>query len=133
MKSRLTIIAMLVVGGVFSTAGAGLAVTGSGNSNNASVAQYATVTPTPTGGGVEGETGGSPGGGGHSGGGGVAGEQNTNGTTSPGAVQPARQVAQGASGSQLPFTGFAAIPVLVLGLGLLSAGLIVRRSSRDDA
>ena len=51
--------------------------------------------------------------------------------TAPAAVQPARQV-QEAGSNQLPFTGFAALPVLLLGLVLLSAGLVMRRSSAKD-
>src|SRR4051794_14088228 len=46
MKSRVAILGMLVTGILFSTAGAGLAL--SGANNNASIAQYGTVTPTPT-------------------------------------------------------------------------------------
>ena len=41
------------------------------------------------------------------------------------AAQPARQVA--ASDDELPFTGFAAIPILVGGIALLSGGLVLRR------
>src|SRR4051794_39290369 len=49
MKSRLTILAMVAFGMLFSTAGAGLAVSGISSNNNASVAQYGnTPTPTPT-------------------------------------------------------------------------------------
>ena len=47
MKSRVAILAMLVTGMVFSTAGAGLALQSNARTN-ASVAQYATPTPTPT-------------------------------------------------------------------------------------
>jgi hypothetical protein len=47
-------------------------------------------------------------------------------------VQPARQVEVAQTGSTLPFTGFAALPVLLLGLALLSGGLIMRRSTRED-
>src|SRR3954469_14332312 len=46
MKSRFAILAMLVTGMLFSTAGAGLAL--SGGNSNASVEQYAECTPTPT-------------------------------------------------------------------------------------
>ena len=46
MKSRLAILAMLVTGMLFSTAGVGLAL--SGRRHNASIAQYAECTPTPT-------------------------------------------------------------------------------------
>ena len=51
MKSRVAILGMLVTGMLFSTAGAGLAVSGLGggdNTKNAAVAQYGTPTPTPT-------------------------------------------------------------------------------------
>lgn len=148
MKSRLTIVAMLVFGGLFSTAGAGLAVSGTAAQNDASVAQYGTPTPTPTsgagvGGVLPGENS-SPGsskgaGNGNKGAGngsnGVAGEQNTSGgggsnrVAGATATQPTRQLEQGAGTSQLPFTGFAAIPVLLLGVALLSAGLVLRRRS----
>src|SRR3954454_19413475 len=47
MKSRVAILGMLVAGMVFSTAGAGLALSGTSH-NQASVAQYETPTPTPT-------------------------------------------------------------------------------------
>jgi hypothetical protein len=126
MKSRLVILSMLVLGMLLSTAGAGLAVSGLSNSN-ASVAQYGESTP--------------------SGGGDVLGDEDSgnnvlpednNGGTSPGggsgnAVQPARQVEAGdTTNSQLPFTGFAAIPVLLGGIALLSAGLVLRRRTGDQ-
>lgn len=129
MKSRLAIIGMLVVGMLASTTGAGLAITGFGGSD-ASVAQY-------------GQNNGPNGG--------VLGENETHrpsnpdqGTTAPttatspttsapAALQPARQVEAGATGGgQLPFTGFLAIPVLIGGVVLLSAGLILRRRAADD-
>ena len=44
-------------------------------------------------------------------------------------TQPERQVAAQAETSQLPMTGFAAIPVLLGGLALLAGGLILRRRS----
>ena len=43
-----------------------------------------------------------------------------------GEVAPAKQV----SAESLPFTGYLAIPVLVLGLVFLGAGLVLRRSQR---
>jgi hypothetical protein len=105
MKSRLTILAMLVFGFVFSTAGVGLAIGGLSGSDSAAITQYSTPTPTPPGK-VLGE------------------EENGNGSTT--GLQPERQVENG-SNSQLPFTGFAAIPVLLGGLALLSGGLVLRR------
>jgi hypothetical protein len=130
MKSRLAILGTLVVGMVFSTAGAGLAV--SGFTHNASVAQYSTPTPTPTSG-----TPTPP----------PAGAVLPSHTTSPGSkttptppggaqpaeqVQPARQVEAATSAGSLPFTGYAAIPVLIGGLALLTGGLIMRRRTRSE-
>ena len=117
MKSRLAILGMLVAGALFSTAGAGIAIT-SVTDDNASVAQYGTPTPTPTG---------TPGGE-------VLGEESGGGQPSGGGgLQPTRQVEAGATGggSTLPFTGFVAIPVLLAGLALLTTGLVLR-FRRDD-
>ena len=47
-------------------------------------------------------------------------------------TQPTRQEAAAAQTSQLPFTGFAAIPVLLGGLALLSGGLVLRRRTRSE-
>jgi hypothetical protein len=114
MKSRLAILAMLVLGFVFSTAGVGMAIGGLSGSDSAAVSQYSTVTPfgtsTPPGK-VLGE------------------EENNNGQTT--GVQPERQEENGSSG-QLPFTGFAAIPVLLGGIALLSGGLMLRWRSRKE-
>ena len=46
--------------------------------------------------------------------------------------QPTRQAAAAAQTSQLPFTGFAAIPVLLGGLALLTGGLVLRRRTRSE-
>ena len=129
MKSRLVILTTLVLGMLMSTAGAGLAVSGLNGSHNASIAEYGTSTPTPT----------------KTGGGGVLGEQDTGagqnvspseesgGGTGGNAVQPSRQVEAGSTGSSLPFTGFAAIPILLGGLVLLSGGLVLRRRAGDQS
>jgi hypothetical protein len=127
MKSRLVILTMLVLGMLLSTTGAGLAVTGL-SGDNASIAVYGTPTTTPTGGGDvlgEQDTGN---------GNGTAPEKNGGGgsPTPSGRVQPARQVEAGANNSTLPFTGFAAIPVLLGGIALLSAGLVLRRRAGDE-
>jgi hypothetical protein len=130
MKSRVVILTMLVFGMLLSTAGAGLAVNGLSGNPSASSAQYAGNTPTttPSGGGVLGEQDEgqgenaapeqSPAGGG----GGTSPAESANGT------QPSRQVEAGSgkSGSSLPFTGFAAIPILLGGLVLLGGGLVLR-------
>jgi hypothetical protein len=127
MKSRLAILSMLVAGILLSTTGAGLAVTGLGG-NDASVAQYATPTPTPTGG----DNGGTLGEGGSSGGSPNANHGGTQGTGTGNAVQPARQVETGAGGGQLPFTGFLAIPVLLGGIALLGAGMVLRHRTANE-
>ena len=122
MRSRLAILLMLVLGLTFSTTGAGLAISGfADGGGQAAATQY---DDGDDGGGVlpdsdDGDNGG---------GGGVTPDSDDEAD-----VQPARQFESAGTGGSLPFTGFAAIPVLLLGLGLLSAGLIVRRTSRDDA
>jgi hypothetical protein len=127
MKSRLVILTMLVLGMCFSTAGAGLAITGLSGNNNASVAAY----PPPKGGGG-GVLGDQDQGAGNN----VSPEESGGGGTNPangGGTQPSRQVEAGAeTGNQLPFTGFAAIPILFGGLVLLGSGLVLRRRSADD-
>jgi len=129
MKSRIVILSMLVFGMLLSTAGAGLAVSGLAGQDNASTAQYGTSTPTG-GGDVLGD---------EDSGNNVLPEDNTGGgDTSPGgtegnSVQPARQVEAGAdTNSKLPFTGFAAVPVLLGGIALLSAGLVLRRRTGEQ-
>jgi hypothetical protein len=125
MRSRLAILGTLVLGMVLSTGGAGLAVSGFASQNqNAAQSQYGTPTPTPTvtppGNDVLGE---------EESGGGAPNENNG------GPSQPARQVesgAQGNGGEQLPFTGFAAIPILLGGVALLGTGLVMRRRTADD-
>jgi hypothetical protein len=131
MKSRLTILAMVAFGMLFSTAGAGLAVSGISSNNNASVAQYGTPTPSPTPGGetqpAEEE-------------GGVLPAEETNNAPEGGvapaeeqqeSTQPTRQV-EATTESQLPFTGFAAIPVMLGGIALLTGGLVLRRRTRAE-
>jgi hypothetical protein len=126
MKSRLTILAMLVLGMAFSTTGAGLAVSGLSSGDNAGVAQYgAAPAPSPTGQ--------------------VLGEENAGeeeqGATLPeqeaaAPTQPTRQVEAGAQeqgGEELPFTGFAAIPLLIGGVALLIGGLVLRRRSSTES
>jgi hypothetical protein len=159
MKSRLAILGMLVTGMLFSTAGAGLALSGGSQSGtNAAISQYGTPTPTPTyvctptptdqtrtdtaggGGGGGGGTGGT--GDEACGEGGVLPAEAENAPASEtgggGGVlpaedsQPERQQAAAATTSQLPFTGFAAIPVLLGGLALLTGGLVLRRRTRSE-
>jgi hypothetical protein len=121
---------------VLSTGGAGLAVSGfASQTGNAAQTQYGTVTATAT---AESTT--------QGGRNDVLGEENSGGPASGGsenngtageeaASQPARQVEAGAQGSgteQLPFTGFAAIPVLLGGVALLTTGLVLRRRTSNQ-
>jgi hypothetical protein len=131
MKSRLTILAMVAFGLVFSTAGAGLAISGNPSNNNASVAQYETPTPTPVSTTVAAEEEGGV----------LPAEESNNapeGGVSPAeeesppeSTQPTRQV-EATTESQLPFTGFAAIPVMLGGIALLTGGLVLRRRTRAE-
>jgi len=126
MRSRLAIIAMLVFGMVLSTGGGALAVSGfTSQQDNAAQGQYGTgVQGEDEGGDVLGEDeSGNP----SPENGGPAGEEEGS--------QPARQVeagAQGSGGEELPFTGFAAIPILLGGVALLTSGLVLRKRAADE-
>ena len=136
MRSRIAILATLALGMVLSTGGAGLAVSGFTNpSGNAAETQYGTATPTPE----ATEGGGSNDVLGEEESGGPAPEENsgppTGGQEDENESQPARQVEAGAQASgdeQLPFTGFAAIPVLLGGVALLATGLVLRRRTANE-
>ena len=133
MKSRLAILGMLVAGMLLSTAGAGMAISGL-SGDDASVAQYGRGNDNNNAGGRGG------------GGGAVLPEQGENqGVAGAGAdnagggggagLQPSRQVEAGADsggGGALPFTGLAAIPILLGGVALLTTGMILRRRTHDD-
>ena len=125
MKSRLTILAMLVAGILLSTTGAGLAISGSSSRGDAGVAQYGTPTPSAT---PQGDVLGQE----ESGGGNGNGNSNGNAPAAPpaAAAQPARQVE--ASGTSLPFTGYAALPILLGGVALLGGGLVLRQRTRGE-
>jgi hypothetical protein len=108
MRSRLAITSMLVVGVLMSGAGAGLAVSGISGSGSSGNAQYPTTkTDTQT----------------------VLPTTETNTPSSTTETNPAQQTRQVSSNdsNQLPFTGYAAIPVLLIGLSLLSVGVVMRR------
>jgi hypothetical protein len=112
MRSRLVITTMLVIGVLMSGAGAGLAVSGVSGDGSAGNAQYTTTTRTvlPT---TQSQ---------------AAPQQPTTQPTTQSAQAP-RQVES--SGNELPFTGFAAIPVLLAGIALLTAGAVMRRRTSD--
>ncbi len=112
MKSRLALTMVIAAGFMLSTTGATLAITGSSGSGNAAENQYEHVLPANEEGGNNGTKAKSLGGGG--------------GNESQPSTAEQVQVASTSSGS-LPFTGFVAIPLLIVGIGLLSFGAILRK------
>ena len=122
MRSRLAILAMLVFGMLLSTGGGALAVSGfASQQDNAAQGQYGAGEEDEGTQGVLGED--------EDSGGPTAGQEDSG-------TQPARQVEAGVQSSgeeQLPFTGFAAIPILLGGVALLTSGLVLRRRSAEDA
>ncbi len=118
MRSRLSITAALVAGLLMCSSGVALGISGISSSGSAGAAQY--LQPGQT----------------------VEGEQipptTTNSTTpptistpptrdvAPDQIQPGKQEASSPI-REIPFTGFLAIPVLVIGVGLLAAGFVLRR------
>ena len=114
MKPRIAIVSLLAAGTILMGAGTGLAVSGISGSNDAGSAQYPTTTTTPGQSGVAGATQG-----------GVAGA--TKNSAPSVAQEPAQLEAASDDGGTLPFTGFAAIPLIAIGVGLLGGGLALRR------
>jgi hypothetical protein len=122
MKSRLPVFAALVAALVFSTGGAALALQ---SGTNASIAQYGSTvvpagTPTPS---ATSEAG-------------VPRTRRPGPTptveVSPTFIQAERQHEVGVNTKRLPFTGFAAIPVLLGGIALVAGGHVLRRRTGAD-
>lgn len=119
MKSRFALVLVLALGVFMSGTGASLAVSGITNSGSASSAQYAGEKGHNSVLGAD-ESGETP-------------QVETEPvTTETEATQPLRQVATSSSGT-LPFTGYLAIPVLIVGVGLLGAGAIMRIRTRSGS
>lgn len=133
MKSRLALTLILVAGFMLSTTGATLAISGSSGSGSAATDQY--VAPGTEEGGEENhaeqEVKGVTEKSGNNGGGG---EANTLQPTAEVEVAPAaaEQQAVVSNGNTLPFTGFLAIPLLIIGLGLIVVGAVIRLKSRNQ-
>jgi hypothetical protein len=142
MRSRLAITSMLAFGVLMTSSGAALGVSALSTTPSASQAQYGTsvpvdeesevlgttvVTPPPTSvdEGPDSEVRGDVAQGGEDGD--VA--ATTAGDDAPlAAAQASRQLESGSGGAELPFTGYAAVPTLLIGIGLLAMGLILRRN-----
>jgi hypothetical protein len=110
MRSRIAVTMMLVFGFLLSGAGASLAVSGISGAGSAGLHQYPAENP----GGQQGVLGQNAG--------------NKGGEAAEEAAQPAQQVAVTGGGSQLPFTGLAAVPILLVGAGMVGAGFVLRRA-----
>lgn len=129
MKTRTSILAVLISGIVLSSGGVALGVSGLASSDSAGNAQYQVKTQGAGGSGGNGPT--------------VKGASATrpptSGTAGVSASSPtavAQPTAQQSldTGSSLPFTGYLAIPVLLIGLALLGTGVMMRRrTARDQA
>jgi hypothetical protein len=104
-RTRGAVVAALSAGILMTSGGTAMGISGLASSGVASVAQY------------------SPG---------VSSQ--SSGSTPSSAVSPAEATQQPVvtSSGSLPFTGFAAIPVLLVGLALVGVGLVGRRASRRD-
>lgn len=131
MKSRVALVAVLALGVFMSGTGATLAVSGFAATGSASSTQY--TNPNNDNQVVAGTTGKNDTcDSGTSGSNSASSNGSDSNCTEPEAApaveaQAVQQVAATSeSGSSLPFTGFVAIPVLIIGLGLLAAGVVMR-------
>jgi cytoskeletal protein RodZ len=135
-RTSVAVAALLALGLTFTGGGAAVAISGFAADTTAVNAQYSTptpVTPTPTST-VDSNVG-------------VQGETDTSTTTTPTTTTPSdsslqgesdeltnptlaeapNQVAAANANESLPFTGFAAIPIIVIGALLIAAGALLRR------
>jgi hypothetical protein len=127
MKSRLALTLLLVAGFMLSTTGATLAISGSSGSGSAADSQY--VQPHNENGGHHNEQG-TKGVNGKGGNNTLNEEPTTEVEVTP--APAAEQQAVVSSDSSLPFTGFVAIPLLIIGVGLILVGATLRFKSRKD-
>lgn len=125
MKPRIAVVFVLSLGLLMSGSGATLAVIS--DSDNAGKVQYPDLTEEGGQQGAKDEVGD------------VLGSEETNGGDQGGgaddapAIQEERQVGSSGGGGDLPFTGFLAIPLLVIGVMLLVAGGVMRTRTRPGS
>ena len=128
-RSRVAIAALLATGGLMTTGGAAVGVSALSTELSAKAAQYGVQAQSAgtLGSGTAGATAsGTAGGSGGGTAGAVATGSRTGGEVATATAQAPRQL-EASGGSDLPFTGFAAIPMLLGGIALLATGLVVRR------
>lgn len=140
MNSRLAISFVLVLGLMVSGTGGALALSTGSTHHSAAQSQYCTASAQQAGlcgtQSVQGQTGTSPTGT-------PGGKVTTNtptglaspstGTRGTAGVEGTSQAAATGSGKTLPFTGFAALPVILIGLAMLAGGsLAMRRLQRTE-
>lgn len=126
MKSRLAITAALVAGLLTSLSGAALGISGIAASGSASTAEYSqpqqavqgVQTPSGT------QTGTTPS---------VAPTLGPTHSTAPAAQVNAPAQTSSSPVREIPFTGFLAIPVLLIGVALLATGAVLRRRTLPRA
>jgi hypothetical protein len=123
--SRLAVMACLSVGLLFTTAGSGLALSGYATPGPAVHAQYPDSTPgqasTPTAEGAPSKPHARP----------HASSPSLGVIRSTGASSTRYvSLAHAETDNELPFTGFAAIPVLLAGITLIAAGAVIHRRTR---
>ena len=125
MKSRLVLTLLLVAGFMLSTTGATLAISGSSGSGSAAENQY-----VPNEGGQHGVKGAK-----ESGSNGKKGDNATSPANDSAETEPAtveQEAVTSGSSSTLPFTGFLAIPLLLIGVVMIGFGAVLRFRSRGD-
>jgi hypothetical protein len=151
MKSRLAMMLVIAAGFMLSTTGAGLAISGSSSSGSAAESQYTPagveehgghhsenqgVKGAATKGGNECSGNGTGSNGGNSGANGSNCNQPVETEPAPAEVEvapvPAEQQAVVSNGSSLPFTGFVAIPLLIIGVLMVVGGAMLRLKSRKQ-
>jgi len=135
MRSRVAITALLATGVLMSGGGAALGVSALSTDLTASSAQYGAPTPptpvtpppTPTPGGVfgSGDQGTTP-----TSGSGAPEQETPRPSAAPAATAQVPRQLEASTGNELPFTGYASIPMLLVGLALLVSGLVLRRGTR---
>jgi hypothetical protein len=139
-RLSLGIAALLAAGLVLTGGGAAAAISGFAADTTAVNAQYSTPTGSaPVSGngspgstvGVAGETESAPANTSTSPSLGTQGERNEAATTPASANAPSQVGAAADSGDTLPFTGFAAIPIVIVGALLIAVGTLLRRRTQQ--